>query len=69
MQSVRKYNIMMPGDGMDDPLALEMAKRLAANPWPSLGVAREKTHAFRALFGIQLHIENVTASVKRVMLS
>ena len=67
MQQMKRYNIVMAE--MGDPLALEVAKRLCANPWPSLGVAREQTRAFWTIFKVQLRIENVTASVKRKILS
>jgi hypothetical protein len=67
MQQMKKYLIMAP-DGLE-PLPAEVAKFLTSVQYPSLGVAREKTRAFWALFGVQLRIENVTASVKRKILS
>ncbi len=68
-QNTKRYLIVPPA-GSVLPLAADVAKMLIEqNPWPSLGVAREKTRAFRALFGVQLYIENVTASVKRIILS
>jgi hypothetical protein len=64
----KRYLIGLPS-GEVEPLAMEVAKRLVASPWPTLGTARAMTRAFYTLFGVQLTITNVTASVKRKMLS
>ncbi len=68
MEQNKRYLIGLPG-GDVEPLVMEVAKGLVAKPWSTLGTARAMTRAFYTLFNVQLTITNVTASVKRKMLS